>query len=265
LKSNLPPELSEALARAGSRLGPFADGILWYAEVSSTNDVAAALAERGAREGCVVAANAQTAGRGRQGRSWASPPGAGLYVSTVLRPGRQAVPALTIAAGVAVADGIRAATGLSLTLKWPNDVYAGHRKLAGVLAEASTNAATDAIHYVVLGFGINVMPAAYPPDVANRATSLEGELGRAVDRGLLLAECLSSLARRYADLQEGRGGLVIEAWRARAAATLGRRVRWDVAGTTCEGVTENIDESGALVVRTSTGIVAVTAGEVTWV
>lgn len=262
MKSNLPPELSEALARAGGRLGPFADQILWYAEVPSTNDVAAALAERGAREGCVVAANAQTAGRGRQGRSWASPPGAGLYVSTVLRPGRQAVPALTIAAGVAVADGIQAATGLSLALKWPNDIYAGGRKVAGVLAEAS---ATDAIHYVVLGFGINVMPAAYPPDVASRATSLEGELGRAVDRGLLLAECLSSLARRYADLQDGRGGLVIEAWRARAASTLGRRVRWDAAGMTCEGVAENIDESGALIVRTNTGNVAVTAGEVTWV
>lgn len=275
MRSNLPPEFSEALARAGGRLGPFADQIVWYAEVPSTNDVAAVFAERGAREGCVVAANAQTAGRGRHGRSWASPPGAGLYVSAVLRPARAAVPALTIAAGVAVADGIQAATGLSLILKWPNDVYARDRKVAGVLAEASASAMSyvepdlqvrlPPVHYVVLGFGINVMPAAYPPDVATRATSLEGELGRGVDPGLLLAECLASLARRYADLQEGRSALVIEAWRARAAPTLGRRVRWDAGGTTCEGVAENINESGALIVRTSTGIVAVTAGEVTWI
>lgn len=255
----LPPEFAESLARAADRLGPFAQQILWYASVSSTNDVGASLAERGVVEGAVVVANSQSAGRGRQGRSWASPPGAGLYVSTVLRPPRDAVRALTIAAGVAVAEGIDAATGLHVALKWPNDVYIGERKLAGVLAEAA-----DAIQYVILGIGINVMPAAYPPDVAARATSLEEELGRAVDRGLLLAECLAALARRYADLRGGRRGVVIDAWRRRAAPTLGRRVRWEAAGSTLEGVAEDIDDSGALVVRTGGGTVTVAAGEVVW-
>lgn len=263
MKSNLPEDLplefAEPLARASSRLGPFAHQLLWYAEVPSTNDVASALADRGAREGCVVVANAQSAGRGRHGRSWVSPVGAGLYVSTVLRPPHETVRALTLAAGVAVAEGIHAATGLDAVLKWPNDVYAADRKLAGVLAEAS-----DTIHYVILGFGINVMPAAYPPEVAARATSLEEELGRAVDRGLLLAECLAALARRYEDLQTGRTDAVIDAWRRRAARTLGRRVRWEATGATVEGVAENIDATGALVVRTSTGTVTVTAGEVMW-
>ncbi|MBI3049605.1 MAG: biotin--[acetyl-CoA-carboxylase] ligase [Acidobacteria bacterium] len=265
----LPAEFAEPLARAAGRLGAFGRHILWYPEVPSTNDVAAALAERGAGEGCVVAANAQSAGRGRHGRPWASPAGAGLYVSTVLRPGRHAVPALTIAAGVAVGEGIQGATGLDVGLKWPNDVYVGDRKLAGVLAEASAGAdpvgPPDRIQYVVLGFGINVMPAPYPPDIAARATSLEEELGRAVDRGLLLAECLSALARRYGDLQGGRTGAVIEAWRRRAARTLGRRVRWDADGSTIEGVAENIDDTGALMVRTPAGVIAVTAGEVRWV
>lgn len=259
LPDDLPVEFAESLARAADRLGPFARQILWYASVSSTNDVAASLADRGAAEGAVVAANAQSAGRGRQGRSWASPPGAGLYVSTVLRPPRDAVRVLTIAAGVAVAEGIEAATGLDAALKWPNDVYAGERKLAGVLAEAA-----DAIQYVILGIGINVMPAAYPPDVAARATSLEEELGRQVDRGLLLAECLAALARRYDDLRGGRTGVVLDAWRRRAAPTLGRRVRWEAAGSTVEGVAENIDDTGALVVRTPLGLVTIAAGEVAW-
>lgn len=269
LPESLPPEFAESLARAVDRLGPFAQQLFWYADVPSTNDVAAALADRGAREGCVVAANAQSAGRGRQGRSWASPAGAGLYVSTVLRPPRETVRTLTIAAGVAVTEGIYAATGLDVALKWPNDVYAGDRKLAGVLAEATVGAElqvgpSDPIQYVILGFGINVMPAAYPPDVAARATSLEAELGRAVDRGLLLAECLAALARRYEDLQTGRPDAVIDAWRRRAARTLGRRVQWEAAGATAEGVAENIDATGALVVRTGDGLVTVTAGEVTW-
>jgi BirA family biotin operon repressor/biotin-[acetyl-CoA-carboxylase] ligase len=260
LPESLPPELAETLARAVDRLGTFAQPIFWYATVPSTNDLAASMAERGAPEGCVVAAHAQSAGRGRHGRSWVSPPGAGLYVSAVLRPPRDTIRALTIAAGVAVAEGIDAATGLDVALKWPNDVYAGDRKLAGVLAEAA-----DGLAYVVLGIGINVMAAAYPPDVAARATSLEEELGRAVDHGLLLAECLVALARRYADLKDGRDAAVIEAWRRRAARTLGRRVRWEAAGSVAEGVAETIDAAGALVVRTGTGLVTVTAGEVTWI
>jgi BirA family biotin operon repressor/biotin-[acetyl-CoA-carboxylase] ligase len=255
----VPSEFAESLARAADRLGTFAQPLFWYGTVSSTNDVAASLAERGAPEGCVVAAHAQSAGRGRHGRIWVSPSGAGLYVSVVLRPSRDAANAVTIAAGVALAEGIEAATGLDVALKWPNDIYAGERKLAGVLAEAA-----DGLAYVILGIGINVMPAAYPPEVAARATSLEYELGRAVDRGLLLAECLAALARRYADIESGRDSAVLDAWRRRAALMLGRRVRWQKAGGMAEGVAETIDATGALVVRTSAGMVAVTAGEVVW-
>ena len=210
----------------------------------------------------MVVANAQSAGRGRQGRSWASPAGAGLYASAVLRPAEHALPLLTIAAGVAVADGIHAATGLSPDLKWPNDVFVAGRKVAGVLAEATSSTAGT---YVVLGFGINVSPAARPPEIAARATNLEGELGRSVDRGLLLAECLCSLAARYQDLERGRMDAVVEAWRGRAASTLGRRVQWNAAGAALEGVAETIDDMGALVVRTRTGLARVTAGEVRWV
>ncbi len=250
-------------------MGPFGHRILWFADVPSTNDLAASMAERGDPEGGIVIANAQSAGRGRQGRAWASPHGAGLYVSIVLRPQPHAVPLVTIAAGVAVADGIQAATGLRAVLKWPNDVYIGERKAAGVLADAGTNAGADlqagpAVPWVILGIGINVMPAVYPPDVAERATSIEGELGRHVDRGLLLTECLPALAARVEDLQSGRSRVVTDAWRAHAAPTLGRAVRWTSAEGPCEGVAENIDNSGALLVRSGAEVVRIISGEVRW-
>ncbi len=212
----------------------------------------------------MVVANAQSAGRGRHGRSWASPAGAGLYVSVLLRPPDHAVLLLTIAAGVAVAEGIQSATGLALDLKWPNDVYAHGRKVAGILAEASSLNTTGSIQHVIVGAGVNVMPAAYPPEVAARATSLETELGRAIDRGLLLAEYLSALAARYDELRRGQHEAVLLAWRARAAAMLGRRVEWDGPGAVRDGMALDIDDTGALVVRTVDGPVRVTAGEVRW-
>jgi len=260
--SPLPTDIREALSHAADRLGPFARPVIWYPVVTSTNDRAAALADAGAPEGTVVAAYAQSAGRGRQGRQWVSPAGAGLCVSVLLRPPPHVVSLLTIAAGVAVAEGIEAATGLRPVLKWPNDLYAGSRKLAGLLAEA--NIGTSVVQYVVLGIGINVMPAAYPREIADRTTSLEAELGRAVDRAMLLAECLAALASQYAHLKEGHGKEVLAGWRARAAATLGRRVRWEADGTPVEGTADNIDETGALIVRTQTGTIRVTSGEVAW-
>jgi len=257
----LPEELETALALAGDRLGIFARRILWYSEVGSTNDVAAALADRGEPEGAVVIADAQSAGRGRHGRAWASPPHAGLYISVLVRPPSYVAGLLTIAAGVAIVEGIQAATGLQARLKWPNDVYMDGRKLAGMLAEAGTS--TGGAQYVVLGCGVNLLPAAYPPDVAARATSVESELGRPVDRGLVLAECLAALHARYRDLVSNASASVIARWRERAA-TFGRRVEWDAAGVTRQGIAEDIDETGALLVREGGERARVISGEVRW-
>jgi BirA family biotin operon repressor/biotin-[acetyl-CoA-carboxylase] ligase len=248
----------------------FASRIRWYPEVTSTNDIAVALAESGADEGLVVAADAQTAGRGRQGRRWASPPGAGIYATVILRPAPTVAPLVTIAAGVAIAEGIEAATGLPVRVKWPNDVFVegnggprSHRKLAGILAEGGSVAEGD--YWVALGFGINVSPGAYPAEVAVRATSLETELGRPVSRGPVLAECLAALSGRYADLRGGRAGAVLAAWRARAASTFGRHVEWDHQGHRQRGVAQDIDGSGALLVRTEAGMQRLISGEVRWI
>jgi BirA family biotin operon repressor/biotin-[acetyl-CoA-carboxylase] ligase len=261
----IPEEFADALAQARGRLGPLAARVLWYDEIGSTNDRALAWAESGAEEGCVVMADAQTSGRGRLGRTWASPAGAGLYVSTVLRPEPHMVGLLTIAAGVAVCEGLAAATGLETHVKWPNDVcLAGRppRKLAGILAEAGTSG--DRVLHVVLGIGVNVLPGAYPSDVAARATSLEAELGRAVPRPLVLAECLAALWRRYTMLRAGAAEEVLAEWRRRAAATFGRRVEWDAPSGVRTGVARDVDAGGALLVVSDGELVRVTAGEVRW-
>jgi BirA family biotin operon repressor/biotin-[acetyl-CoA-carboxylase] ligase len=268
VQHRLPEELALPLARVGDRLGPLGDRISWYPQVESTNDVALSMAEAGADEGCVVVADSQDSGRGRRGRSWSSPPAAGVYASVILRPRADAARILTLAAGLAIAEGIQAASGLYAGVKWPNDVYIPAppgvgRKVAGVLAEASTSRAS--IQYVVLGFGINVRPATYPPDVAARATSIDVELGKSVDRGLVFAECLASLWRRYLDLRDRREPEIIVAWRSRASETLGRRVEWNDRGRQVSGVAEDVSPSGALRVRTPAGLMEIVAGELRWI
>jgi BirA family biotin operon repressor/biotin-[acetyl-CoA-carboxylase] ligase len=261
----LPDDVGAAISSAATRLGFFRDRIQWFSEVASTNDIVAAAAESGAAEGIVIAADAQHAGRGRFGRTWASPHGAGLYVSTLFRPDPPVLRLVTIAAGVAIADGIRAATGLHLHLKWPNDVVAdagaNARKVAGILAEGGADA--DGRPWVVLGFGINVLSASLPRDLVRQATSLEQELGRPVDRGMVLAECLAALAHRYAQLQHGGAADVVADWRDRAARTLGRAVEWN-DGAVKTGVAHDVDEHGALIIRTNGGTVRLISGELRW-
>jgi BirA family biotin operon repressor/biotin-[acetyl-CoA-carboxylase] ligase len=137
------------------------------------------------------------------------------------------------------------------------------RKLAGILAEGRLSEGGEG--FVILGFGINVSPAAYPPDVATRATSIETELGRPADRNLLLVECLAALASRYAELQRGHTTAILDAWRARAAVTLRRAVEWDVDAKPQRGVARDIDDTGALLVDTPDGVTRIVSGEVRWV
>jgi BirA family transcriptional regulator, biotin operon repressor / biotin---[acetyl-CoA-carboxylase] ligase len=265
VRAPLPDDVHSALDAAADRLALFAGRLHWYSEITSTNDVVATLAESGEREGVVVAAEVQNAGRGRFGRTWASPSGAGIYASVLLRPQPAVLRLVTIAAGVALVDGIRAATGLDMQLKWPNDVVtdgsAAGLKVAGILAEGGAGA--DALPWVVLGFGINVRTAALPRDVASRATSLEQEVGRPVDRGLVLAACLAALADRYGQLQRGDAAAVVRDWRSRASGTLGRAVEWN-DGIDREGIARDIDEHGALIIDIGGSAVTIISGELRW-
>jgi len=232
--------------------------IRWYDSVPSTMDIATALASQGAPHGVVVAAHQQTAGRGRRGSTWASPAGAGLYFSFIARPrDARRIPLMTLAAGVGVRDGVRSATGLTPDLKWPNDLLVDRKKLAGILAEGHALGSCD--EAVVIGVGVNVQPAAYPPDVTARATSIEAELGRAIDRDLLLSEILTGLQHRLVALSQNPGD-ILQAWRAASPSAMGAHVEWNGH----HGVTAGIDESGALLMKTATGLERIIAGAIHW-
>jgi BirA family biotin operon repressor/biotin-[acetyl-CoA-carboxylase] ligase len=260
LKSNLselPIDLQRSIDAARPRLGRLGSSLLYFPTIGSTNDAAAATAV----EGAVVIADAQTAGRGRRGHTWFSPP-SGLYVSVVLMPGRtrdsvRATRLLTLAAGLALAEGVEAATGLRVDLKWPNDLYVSRRKLAGILAEASDER-------VVLGYGINLSDAAYPPELRTRATSLEVELGRPVERTMVFVETLVALAQRYGDLLDGRFDAILDAWRARSPAATGAHVTCATPAGPRDGVTTGVDDNGALLVRVGERIETIVGGELVW-
>ena len=264
----LPAEIAAALDAARDRLRRVGRPGYFFSDTGSTNDVAGRLADRGAPEGATVIAASQSAGRGRMGRAWFSPPGAGLYVSVVCRD-PAAGPFLTLAGGVAVADGIRNATGLPVQITWPNDIVVAdsslvrrRRKLAGILAEASSTG--DLLQHVILGFGVNVRSAAYPPEIADGATSIEAELGRVPDAGAVLAETLVALDGLVSELSAGATQGLLERWRALAPSARGAGVEWDTPSGPVSGTSAGIADDGALLVRTGDGVVRVIAGEVRW-
>lgn len=231
-------------------------------ELPSTNDTARELADAGAVHGEVVIAESQTAGRGRRGRSWSSPAGRNLYLSVILRPSLppQRAPELTLVASVAACEACRKA-GVDTGIKWPNDLLVGGRKVAGILTELSAEA--DAVHWVILGLGVNLNagPGDFPGELRDVATSLAIERGQPVPRALFAAALLSEL-EQWLDLHASEGFEPIRAaWRERSV-TLGRKVRADGDGGEVAGVAEDIDASGALLVRGSAGLFRVVAGDV---
>lgn len=206
----------------------------------STNERAKELADVGAPHGTLVTADEQTAGRGRQGREWTAPPRSAVLMSVVLRELDERLP-LTAAVALCEALPVEAA------IKWPNDVWIEGRKVAGILVEGRPQEG-----WAVLGIGVNVTTREFPPDLAESATSLHlagiDEEAEAV---------LAALLRSLDEWLDAPPASALEAWRERDALK-GERVRW----TGGEGVASGIDDSGALVVETSSGLVTLDAGEV---
>lgn len=266
MSDSLPPDLIHALVSAEPRLAGFAR-LRYFADVESTNDIALALCQAGAPEGTSVLADVQRAGRGRRGRTWFSPPGAGLYLSVIVRLGASArtLPLLTLAAGVAAADAVAATSGLPLELKWPNDLVSGRpwRKLGGLLCEAAGPGPN--VDAVVVGVGINLRQVAYPADIADRATSVETELGRSIERAALVVELLARLRDALDRLRAGESSWVCQEWRRWGRAGLGgASVRWSDQGAERRGLARDIDEDGALLVESNGRVERLVAGEVTW-
>ena len=234
----------------------------WRVEVvpvaSSTNDLVRRRAEAGEAEGLVVVAERQTAGRGRLGRRWETPPGAGLTFSVLLRP-RTAPdrwPWLGLLTGYAVRRAL-ADQADRVALKWPNDVLVGDRKVAGILLERLTAQAA-----AVVGVGINVSTTEAELPVPT-ATSLALATGRTPDRTDLLAAVLSRLAEEYAAWQRPGGERALRAAYLAACGTVGRTVRVDLpTGPPLTGRATGVDEQGRLLVATDSGEHAVGAGDV---
>jgi len=228
--------------------------------VDSTQAELGRLARAGAPEGMAVTALHQVAGRGRWSRSWWDTPGESLLASILLRPPipPSRAPQLTLVAVVAVVEALQAAAGVAARIRWPNDVMAAGRKLCGILAEASSGA-DGGLHHVLLGIGINVNQTAFPPELADRATSLRLLAAAPQERAAVLASLLDALGRWYGVYLRAGLGPVREAWRA-ASATLGERLAMPDGRA---GVAVDLDEEGSLVVRTDDGGLArVSSGEI---
>jgi BirA family biotin operon repressor/biotin-[acetyl-CoA-carboxylase] ligase len=239
--------------------------VVWRAELDSTQRLARERARAGAPEGTIVIAEAQTAGRGRLGRSWHSPPGTNLYCTVLVRPPRPpaVVPQLALVAGVAVADAVRETIARAPSIKWPNDVLVDGRKVAGILTEMEGEA--ERVTFVLIGIGVNVnlKAAAFPEELAQTATSLRVASGAAVDRMAFAARLLAALEARYGQFLAGGFAAIRPAFEATAFLT-GREVRVSGADAALRGRVSGVDDDGALLLVTDTGgTTRVLAGEVT--
>jgi BirA family transcriptional regulator, biotin operon repressor / biotin---[acetyl-CoA-carboxylase] ligase len=230
--------------------------------ISSTNDHARELAEEGADHGEVVIAESQTGGRGRRGRPWVSPPGLNAYFSVILRPDLPPAraPELTLLASVAICDALRQAN-VPAAIKWPNDLLAQERKIAGILTELASE--PESVRWAVIGIGVNVNAgrADFPPELRDVATSVLLERGAPAPRALFVAACLTALEDWLDRHAEEGFEPVRQAWRERSA-TLGRDVTVRTDGRDIVGRAEDVDELGALLIRTEQGMERVLSGDV---
>ena len=235
--------------------------LLMLGELESTSQTLLELANDDELEGTVVVAEEQRAGRGRLGRGWSSPKG-GLWFSILLRPPIPAseAPKLTLMAAVAVARGLENRFSIKARLKWPNDVLVQGKKLCGILAEARCGEKLD---FVVLGIGINAnfLLTALPEELRRTAITMREILQKPVDRYSLLRSIIHELETRYEPFCAQDRKSIIAEWKT-LADTLGRSVRVETASGIVLGVAEDVDETGALVVKTEEGPVHVSAGDV---
>jgi BirA family biotin operon repressor/biotin-[acetyl-CoA-carboxylase] ligase len=232
--------------------------VRWFDEIDSTNTYLRAEARAGAPEGLVAVADHQLAGRGRLDRRWEAPPGASLLTSILFRP--EFDPAelhlCTAAVALAAAEACRQVAGVGPVLKWPNDLLVGELKLAGVLAEAEFSGDQCA---VVVGIGINV---AWPGPEGVGGTCLNDLAAEPADRKVLLDALLAAVSLRRALLDSAEGRREVAAEMRDRCATLGQRVRVELAAEAVIGTATEVDNAGHLVVQTTDGSRTVAAGDV---
>lgn len=251
-------------------LAPLAQGTIFgknihhYYRIGSTNTAAMEAAGSGAADGSVFVAEQQTAGRGRGVNAWHSARTVGIYCSFLLRPALAPsdVLVLTLASGLAVFSAVQEIDPhVSLDLKWPNDVLIGGKKVCGILTEM--HAEVTRVKHVVVGIGINVNQTGFPPDLMSIATSLRIATGTEWSRVELCGALLKSMDREYRNLLENPGarGSILQRFQQRSSSVQGRQVQIQ-DNASLEGVTEGLDASGFLQVRTAQGLRTVLSGTV---
>jgi BirA family biotin operon repressor/biotin-[acetyl-CoA-carboxylase] ligase len=231
--------------------------VIAYPRLTSTNDIAKREAKKGAREGTVVVAEEQTAGRGRLKRAWLSPRGS-VALSVILHPTPTQLPSLIMVASLAVVHCIEK-VDLKAQIKWPNDVLVSNKKVCGILIESDVRG--SAVDYAVLGIGLNVnVNITDFPDIAATATSLSQELGKELSRGETIRCLLMEIEKLYLSLPDGDS--VFREWRGRLV-TLGKEVELSSGQTSYQGVAESVASDGSLFLRQPDGkLIKVVAGDV---
>ncbi len=257
MRDPLQPEL----LRKNLSPSPFSSHIHYRSSMDSTNNFAKELVEQyAAPEGTLVITEEQTGGRGRRGKSWSSPAGTNLLFSILLRPALQAdrVFVLTMILALAALEAVKALSGLSPRIKWPNDLYGGMKKLAGILTEFSVK--DTCVEWVVLGLGMNVNW--YPQELSVNATSVFSETGVRVPRNSLLIGIIKRFESYYREVLSGKVEPFYERWN-EACFILGKPVEIESSKERIRGTALRIDRDGALIIETEQGLIQrVVAGDV---
>jgi BirA family biotin operon repressor/biotin-[acetyl-CoA-carboxylase] ligase len=222
--------------------------LMRVARTGSTQEVVLRAARDGAAEGFACLAAEQTAGRGRQGRSWIAPAGSAMLASVLLRRSAAVAAGVPFAAGLALVDALAAKQGVTAFLKWPNDVLVDGRKLAGILCEVEPAASNGELVAIALGIGVNLAVGVFPEDI--EAVSLHTLVASPPKAEDLLVAWGQALGDRIASLERGGIGALLDDWR-RSAVGLGGAVTVHAAGSTIEGIAVDVGDDGALLVESS--------------
>ena len=237
--------------------------IRYFSRIDSTNQYAKRIAEEGAPDGTLIIADEQTAGKGRSGRTWVTPPAEAIAFTLLLRPklSPDRISMVTLVMGLAVTNAVNSLYGVSAGIKWPNDVVITGRKLCGILTEMS--AEVRQVNYIVIGVGINANLTSFPEEIREIATSLKLEMGRDINRAELIARVMTEFERLYAEFEaQGDLGAVMQEYN-ELCLNAGSKVRVLDPNGEYTGTSRGINSMGELLVETEDGqMQEVYAGEV---